>query len=243
MSETLRVALVAEGVTDYEVLRAAVHSMLNGRSFDLKLLQPEESVAFTAGGDAGTLGGGWRGVYKWCLQAVERGGGQLSGDPLFVGYDLLLIHLDADVAGEDPANYRHFPIPELAGVLPCKRRCPPASATTDALRLVLLSWIGENQVPGGTVFCTPSKSTEAWVMTASFPNDHEMNRLGWECHPKPENRLGQQPLADRFLKKHGDYLSRYDHFVAHWPNVVARLSEAFRFQQEFLAALSSLPHA
>jgi len=47
MSETVRIALVAEGVTDYEVVRAAVWSMLKGRSFDLKLLQPEGSVAFT----------------------------------------------------------------------------------------------------------------------------------------------------------------------------------------------------
>jgi hypothetical protein len=58
MSSTIRIALVGEGVTDFEVLRAAIDSMLNGRSFDLKLLQPEGSVAFTGGGDAGPLGGG-----------------------------------------------------------------------------------------------------------------------------------------------------------------------------------------
>jgi hypothetical protein len=104
MSETVRIALVCEGVTDYEVLRAAIESMLNDRSFDLKMLQPEGSVAFTGAGAAGPLGGGWKGVYKWCLQAAQRGGGCLSGDPLFQGYDLLVLHLDADVADEDPAN-------------------------------------------------------------------------------------------------------------------------------------------
>lgn len=70
MSSTIRIALVAEGVTDYEVLNAAIESMLNGQSFDMKLLQPEGSVAFTGAGSAGALGGGWKGVYKWCLQAV-----------------------------------------------------------------------------------------------------------------------------------------------------------------------------
>ena len=60
MSKTVRIGLVAEGVTDYEILRGAMESMLGGRSFDLKLLQPEESVAFTGGGDAGYLGGGWK---------------------------------------------------------------------------------------------------------------------------------------------------------------------------------------
>ena len=31
MSSTVRIALVAEGVTDYEVLKAAIESMLDGR--------------------------------------------------------------------------------------------------------------------------------------------------------------------------------------------------------------------
>jgi hypothetical protein len=57
MSRTVRIALVAEGVTDYEVLKAAIESMLNGQSFDMKLLQPEGSVAFTGAGSAGALGG------------------------------------------------------------------------------------------------------------------------------------------------------------------------------------------
>jgi hypothetical protein len=105
MSSTIRIALVAEGVTDYVVLRAAIASLLENQSFDIKLLQPEESVAFTGAGDAGPLGGGWKGVYKWCLQAAERGNGSVRGDPLFISYDLLILHLDADVAREDPANY------------------------------------------------------------------------------------------------------------------------------------------
>src|SRR5580700_5527030 len=143
MSSTIRIALVGEGVTDFEVLRTAIDAMLNGRSFDLKLLQPEGSVAFTGGGSAGPLGGGWKGVYKWCRQAALRGGGSLGGDPLFVGYDVLILHLDADVAGEDPAHDPIDPIPGLAGLLPCEQPCPPPGATTEALRLVLLSWVGE----------------------------------------------------------------------------------------------------
>lgn len=191
MSDTLRIALVAEGVTDYEVLSAAVESMLGGRPFVLKLLQPEGSVAFTGGGNAGALGGGWRGVYRWCLQAAQRSGGRVGDDPLFLAYDVLLLHLDADVASEDPAKLAVAPIPELAEMLPCERPCPPPIATVDALRMVMLAWIGEPQVPPGTVLCTPSKSTEAWVMAAIFPNDKETAKEHWECHPKPESRLGQ----------------------------------------------------
>ena len=78
MSSTIRIALIAEGITDFEVLKASIDSMLDGRSFDLKLLQPEGSVAFTGAGNAGALGGGWKGVYRWCLQAALRGGGSLA---------------------------------------------------------------------------------------------------------------------------------------------------------------------
>jgi hypothetical protein len=237
----VRIALVAEGITDYVVLRAAMESMLNGRTFDLKLLQPEESVAFTGQGNAGPLGGGWRGVYKWCLQAVQRGGGALSGDPLFSTYDMLVLHVDADVAGEDPANYKHFPIPELAGFLPCEKPCPPPNATTDALRDVLLSWVGEKKTPPKTVLCTPSKSTEAWVVAFFFPKDPVMAKKGWECHPKPENRLGQQTKKFRFGKNQEDYEKRSSGLKDGWKVIAAKITEAQRFQGEFQAVIKTLP--
>lgn len=241
MSKTVKIALVAEGVTDYEVLRAAIASMLNGVSFDLKLLQPEASVAFTGGGEAGPFGGGWKGVYKWCLQSVQRGEGSLSEDPLFVGYDILILHLDADVADEDPANHRIDPIPDLSGVLPCAQDCPPPSATTNALRQVLLDWVGETQTPKQTVLCTPSKSTEAWVMAVFYPQDRDMQKRGWECHPNPESRLGQQPAKMRFVKRQADYELRHHELQAGWPVIARRLSEAQRFRDDFMTAIQSLP--
>jgi hypothetical protein len=236
VSDSLRIALVGEGITDFEIVRAAIDSMIEGRSFDLKLLQPEGSITFTGVGQAGPFGGGWKGVYEWCRQAVARGDGSLSGDPLFISYDLLVIHIDADVASEDPANDSVDPIAELAGQLPCVQACPPPGTTTDAIRLVLLSWVGEEHRPGRMVFCTPSKSTEAWVMAAFFPTDKEMRRNGWECHPDPASRLAQQPKGRRFRKSHADYEKRAPQFRIAWPKIVAELSEAARFQNEFLDA-------
>lgn len=232
---------MAEGITDYVVLRSGIESMLKGRSFVLTLLQPEGSVAFDVTGKAGTLGGGWKGVYRWCIQAALRGGGFLSGDPLFIGYDLLVLHLDADVADEDPEHESVSPL--ILGVafsLPCARPCPPAIATTDALRKVILSWVGERQVPSRTVLCTPSKSTEAWVMAACFPDDSQMAKKGWECHPKPESRLAQLPLPQRFKKSRADYEKRAAELVIAWPTISTKLSEAKRFQAEFCAAVHSI---
>ncbi len=237
MSSVTRIALVAEGITDHVVLHAAIRSMLGGRPFALKLLQPEGSVAFTGGGNAGLLGGGWPGVYKWCAQASDRSG-SLRNDPLFMNYDLLLLHLDADVASENPGNGN--PSHPLAQDLPCVQPCPPATDTTNSLRQLMLSWVGETATPQKTVLCTPSKSTESWVMAMFFPGDREMAKKGWECHPKPENRLAQQPLNQRFAKREEDYKERYSAMVEKWPAVVAQLPEAERFRDDLLAAMPPL---
>jgi hypothetical protein len=231
MSDPVKIALVSEGITDYVVLKAAMESMLDGRSFILTLLQPEGSVAFTGAGEAGPFGGGWKGVHKWCLQSAVRGGGRLSGDPLFIGHDLLILHLDADVARENsPSEF-----------LPCEEPCPPPNATTDRLRIVMLSWSGETETPPQTVLCTPSKSTEAWVMAACFPSDSEVTKKSWECHPNPDSRLGQQPKSSRFSKSQADYEKRQPELQARWPVIVAKLSEAARFQNDFTSAVQALP--
>ena len=237
MSETLQVGLAAEGITDYHVIESIIESVLGERSFDLKLLQPEDSVAFMGSGAAGALGGGWRGVYKWCLQAssdFER----ISEGPALVNLDLLIIHLDADVAKEDPANNPIAPIPALRGKLPCAQPCPSARATTDALRAVILSWLGETSTPAQIVLCTPSMNTEAWVMQLLCPNDSAVRSATWECFEKPERRLPQQSLSQRFTKSGKDYSSRRPGMVQGWPVAVAKLSEAARFEQEFRASIA-----
>jgi hypothetical protein len=232
MSDPLRVALVAEGPTDRIVIEAALRAMLPDRPFVLRQLQPEGSLAF------GELGGGWTGVYRWCRQAAARGRGRLADDALlFENYHLLLLHVDADVAGK---RYSDGSVTPQSGdeALPCERPCPPASATTNALRSVLLSWCGEAAVPARTVICMPSKSTEAWVVAALFPHDLAMKR-GIECFPDPQSRLGQQPKSRRIRKRQADYQGIADRLEEAWPRLAAHgeLSEAHRFQADFLACL------
>ncbi len=183
---SLRIGLVAEGPTDFVVIEAALRSILGGdRPFVLNPLQPEGSAAF------GTLGTGWVGVYRWCKQATRSGHGRL-GDfhLLFATHDLLILHLDADVAGK---KYQDGNLTPEAndGFLPCEQACPPASATTDELRKILMSWCNESSTPPKVVVCTPSKSTEAWVVAAILPQDKAVE-AGIECFPDPEVRLGLQ---------------------------------------------------
>jgi len=59
----LRIALVAEGPTDYVILEAALKAFL-GRDFVLIQLQPEATQP--------EMGSGWCGVLKWCYEASKR---------------------------------------------------------------------------------------------------------------------------------------------------------------------------
>jgi len=233
MSEPLRIALVAEGPTDGVVIRAAVRSILGSGDFVLTQLQPEESLAF------GQEGTGWVGVYRWCKQRAQRGAGQILGDAvLFHTYDIVIAHLDADVAS---SSYEHGTITPDAGDedLPCECACPPASATCDALRRVLLSWCGLSSAPARVVVCMPSKNTETWVVAALFPEDAAVT-AEIECLPNPGARLSQQPRPKRIKKSRRDYQSRESDIVANWARLSAPggLGEAARFQTELRAALS-----
>ena len=237
MSDPLRIALVAEGPTDGVVIEAVIRSMLAQRPFVLTQIFPDMSVGF------GLLGTGWVGVYRWCHQSARNGGGRLSGDPLVFGignFDLLIVHLDADVAGSDYTQGSIVPQP-TDGSLPCEQPCPPPSNTTDALRAILLSWCGETNIPPRTVLCTPSKSTEAWVVAALFPHDQAIAD-GIECFAKPESRLAQQPKAARLRKKKHDYQVRSGNLEQAWPRLTAAgaLTEAKRFEAEFLASVSAI---
>ena len=96
MSETLRIALIAEGPTDRIVMEAALNAILPDRSYVLNQLQPETCNTFENELTFGATGSGWGGVYAFCHQAVARSR-HIGEDPLFAGHDVLIIHLDADV--------------------------------------------------------------------------------------------------------------------------------------------------
>lgn len=225
MSEPLRIALVAEGPTDKVVIKAALSNILGDRPFILTLLQPEGDVAF------GPLGGGWGGVYSWCHQSVARGKGRISGDALlFAGYDLLIIHIDADVAGKSYADANITPLATDAP-LPQVFHCPPPQPVIDIMRGVLLSWLNEKAFPSTVVPCIPTMATEAWLLLALFPTDREV-RLGIECYAVPENRLGQQPVRSRIRKRVSDYQDHAARIEERWHAVSSALTAARCFEDE-----------
>lgn len=229
MSDPIRIALVSEGPTDRVVVECALRAMLATRPFVLVQLQPEGSLAF------GGLGGGWRGVYQWCKQSARRGAGQLSMDRL-LQFALVIIHLDADVAGMQYGDANIVPdASDLA--LPCEQPCPPAADTSNALRRVVCSWCGAASIPDQAILCVPSKSTEAWVVAMLFPTDSAVNgQTDFECFADPATRLGQQRKRERLRKSQRDYQDRSAQLEVEWERIsgATGLSEARRFRADIV---------
>ena len=234
MSEPIRIAVVVEGPTDFVVITAAIASLLKGQDFEPTMVQPEFSESFETIG--GATGLGWPGVYRWSQQAASEGQGHLRNSILFTFHDLLVLQLDADVAEK---SYKSGHIIETETDLPCEQPCPPASATTDALRKVVLRWLGESALPPHFVFCTPSKSIEAWVIAALFPDNKTMAKKGWECHSEPEGQFKQLPKKQRIEKTRKDYEAKKAELESSWPAVCKKLTEAARFSNDFLAELQA----
>ena len=228
-------AAVVEGPTDAIVLQSVLRAVLpDSTDFVFQTLQPDGSAAFGAASFTGT-GVGWGGVYRWCRQSAREGGGSVSGSSAPTYHDLLIVHVDADVAGSrySDGNIQDAPLDDL----PCEEPCPPPEHTTNALRAVVLNWLGEHHRPPRIVLCTPSKSTEAWVVAAVWPGNSQVLRADWECRRNPEGQLAALPRRRRFRKSPSDYRQRSAELTEGWPSVSQGLTEAARFEAELLAAL------
>lgn len=183
-----RVRLVCEGPTDFEVFQAVLDAHLGGEEYQLSMVQPDGSLY---GGDAGPHGGGWKGVRGWCQAAAEAGGVEAVG-ALGEGIDLLVIHVDADIAGDGEHNVA--------------QPCPPPAPTVRAVEGVVLSWLELDALPDRVLIWVPCMATESWVLRALFPELTEAASclsepppgVCVECEPEPASLLlGKRPRLVR----------------------------------------------
>ena len=236
MSEPVRVAVAVEGPTDEVVIEAIIDGILDGSDFEFQVLQPDASSVFgTAVGSATGLG--WPGVFRWCRQSTMEGSGSVSASAVFANHDLVVVHVDADVAGRTYASGSVSP-PRID--LPCEQPCPPASATTNALREVVLNWLGEVDCPSRLVLCMPSKSMDAWVVVALWPDNPVVARGNWECRIDPGRQFSALPHRERLSKTRRDFEQRAMDITRGWLIVASRLTEAKRFEVEFLRAMDQV---
>lgn len=235
MSEPLRIALVAEGVTEREAVEAALTAILSPRRFVLTQLQPEATKP--------EMGMGWGGVLKWCRQLAARaqlGGGAVESDATLSFFDGVVLHLDADVATFAYGNLgtsAHDDAQALGWLaLPCATTCPPAPIPLDALFSVLLSWLSPLAPGPRTVVCIPAMNTGAWQAAAKLAEDHAL-LSNLECRADIETQLQQLPLALRVDKKKRESRLRAAAAVTtNWPTVTGICSRASAFDQDIRAA-------
>jgi hypothetical protein len=232
MSE-LRVGLVAEGVTDKIIIEAALRAIL-GSSFVLTLLQPEATQP--------SFGQGWGGVLKWCDDFRESGFGAFEHDPRLANFDLVIVHLDADVA--DKAYADNGPaVAELAVTkglmaMPFALPCPPATDTTTLVERLILSWLGVAACGTKAVFCIPSKSIEAWLAAALLPGERALLD-NIECDMNVEGVLARLPIAKRVRKNGREYRAQAAAVTAAWGSSVRRLCmSAADFEHRVMAVLA-----
>jgi hypothetical protein len=239
MSEAPRIALVAEGKTDRIIIESAIRAILGERPFTLRLLQPEDPLSTPAFGVR--TPGGWGGVYRWCRETSNRSNSVVD-DVLFLSYDMLIIHLDADVA---ESTYASAHVTDAADPdnLPCVQPCPPPSATTDRLRSVLMSWGNIINLPSRVVLCTPCKNTETWIVTALYPTEPVVANRTVECREEPEAILRGKPAAERLIsgdkKSIAKYEEKQNEIGSKWDFIKSLCTEARRFDSDFRIAAAA----
>lgn len=229
MSE-IRVALVAEGPTDAIIIEAALKALLP-RPFVLTQLQPEPTRP--------KLGTGWGGVLRWCVEFASRGHPTFEDDPTLPGFDLFVVHVDADVAeasyGDVSSEMADVAAKRGLPVLPNRVPCPPPTGAADEVRTCLHSWTGL-QAPGPkTVLCVPSKAIDAWLVAATFDDGHAL-LTGLECNVNVEAQLAVLPKAQRIKKTTRDYRAHEKTVTDAWSIVRQRCTQAERFSTDVDAA-------
>lgn len=135
----MRVEIVCEGSTDYEVLRAIVAEVLATHEPTFSLLQPPfdrlERLPH-----ARKPAGGWQAVRSYL-----RAGRLQAG---LAAIDLVVVHVDASIRK----------LPEIAGAL-----------TADELEALcdhVKGWIGD-PVPDSVIIALPREELETWLLAAN----------------------------------------------------------------------------
>ena len=233
MSEA-RIAVVAEGPIDTVIIGAALRAVLQ-RPFILNQLQPEAT-------SQPKLGNGWCGVFKWCLQFRERGAGSLEADATLAAFDLVIIHVDADIA-DSAYSDGGADVVEAARALeplPCSQPCPPASATVTSLEQVLRSWLGIPGTGPKSLFCIPSKASDAWLAAAVLPDNHPL-LAGLECKLHLATNLENLKLKLRVRKNVGAYRARAAAITSHWAQVMVHCAQAAKFDEDIRKRTENFP--
>ena len=229
----LHISLVAEGPTDKIAIEAFLSAIIT-KPFVVTLLQPEVLNAFN--GNFGAKGSGWCGVARWCRAKAAEGFGNFETDPTMQHFDLVIIHLDGDVADKSYADCgENFP----GEGLPLDLGPTMVAQRVAMLEKTLCEWLGVSAPGSKTVWCIPHLAMEAWIVAALFPSEvaalfPSENESGdsLESTPNLDKWLAVRPLTLRLRKNTRDYKAWATEFTQGWPFAITTCSQASRFDSD-----------
>lgn len=233
MSE-LRIAIAAEGRTDFYIIKSALDGILAGLSITFRptMLQPEITNPKARNG--------WAGVANWCSTISQRHKGEFDDDPFFFGFDVVIIHVDADVASKSYSHENQFFEDKAVRLgwnpLPCNEHCPPPTASCARVADCTQSWLAGRRIGGKLVLCLPAQSSGTWFAHAVMPPGDGV-LLGGECDPRVEGRLATLPMDRRIKKNSKEYRDLIPQVADRWADIKAACTQASQFESDFLAAL------
>jgi hypothetical protein len=212
----IRVGLVAEGPSDWLALEELIRTVVT--DVDFLHIRPDMTLASKSPH-------GWKGVRAWCQQMGPLLESFLSG-VLGLPLDLLVVHVDCSMAHN----------------LGISHPCPPADATSNALReAVTRDWLGRDPLPGFVVLATPSLSTDAWIV-AALDRPYQ-GSVPLECDPNVERELVRRKLLrlrDGEVKKPASrYQPLAERMAQKINEVCAACPEAARLRSELAMAVSA----
>ncbi len=213
----IRVGLVAEGPSDCLALEEMIRTV--EPEADFLRIRPDMTLVSRSPH-------GWTGVRAWCREMGPLLESFLSADP-GLPLHLLVIHLDCSMAHNVGAD----------------RVCPPADATSNALReIVIGEWLGRASLPSFLVLATPSLTTDTWIVAALEPPFQ--GEILLECDPQAEREMVRRKLLrlrDGEVKKPAaKYEPLAKQMAQRFAEVCASCSEAARFRADLAAAISSV---
>lgn len=211
------VGIIAEGPTDVEVIEGILRTVFAKDTFCFRTISPTPQELQSQRKKEGF---GWGGVYRVCKDLREK----LEMLTLMgAAFDLLVIHVDGDVAYKDYADIEEQP---LQNDLPC------ASVTAEVQEA--------GSIP--VVLCLPFLSTETWAGQLLYPGEwtdidektsediiyHRLFLLGQPKSEK-ERRLIRQKAGKMKKNTKGYQNLARQMTAAGWMGVTQRYVQAKRF--------------
>lgn len=193
----MKIGIIVEGSTDSLLLKEIINKLCPGEH-EYKVLQPVDM-----GESFGEMGTGWKGVRRFCIDAIGKSWGGVFEFIDSFEFDLLIIQIDADVASEtDLQEGIERPVADVL------QSCPPIGPTIEKLKRVVAKWWSVDEVaslPSQLIFAIPAQDSENWLFAALFPDDELCQQATYECiHPQGR----QHPGYLLTLREYGRILRR-----------------------------------